>query len=94
MGLCLQPSDRKTEFYKAGSSTSRYEYYANGGIANKPSIFGEAGPEAAVPLPDGRTIPVTITGAADNRDVVDELQQLRAEFADLKSTMRRVVAGR
>ena len=24
--------------------------YANGGIANKPSIFGEAGPEMAVPL--------------------------------------------
>lgn len=34
--------------------------YAGGGIARKPSIFGEAGPEAAVPLPDGRSIPVTI----------------------------------
>jgi len=36
--------------------------YANGGIANSPqvAIYGEAGPEAYVPLPDGRTIPVTI----------------------------------
>lgn len=34
--------------------------YAKGGIADRPSIFGEAGAEAAVPLPDGRTIPVTL----------------------------------
>ena len=36
--------------------------YAKGGIANQPSIFGEAGPEAAVPLPDGRRIPVVLKG--------------------------------
>ncbi|MCM0752043.1 hypothetical protein DEA98_14345 [Brucella pseudogrignonensis] len=36
--------------------------FAEGGISNKPAIFGEAGPEAAVPLPDGRTIPVTLSG--------------------------------
>ncbi len=35
-------------------------YFAKGGISNEPAIFGEAGWEAAVPLPDGRTIPVTI----------------------------------
>lgn len=34
--------------------------YARGGIATMPSIFGEAGPEAAVPLPDGRRIPVDL----------------------------------
>lgn len=39
-------------------------YFAKGGIANKPSIFGEAGPEAAVPLPDGRSIPVTMSGGS------------------------------
>ncbi len=38
--------------------------YATGGIANTASIFGEAGPEAAVPLPDGRTIPVTFINPA------------------------------
>lgn len=36
--------------------------YAKGGIANSPqvAIYGEAGPEAYVPLPDGRSIPVTM----------------------------------
>lgn len=39
--------------------------YANGGIANSPQValFGEGStPEAYVPLPDGRSIPVTMTG--------------------------------
>ncbi len=40
--------------------------YAAGGVSNKPAIFGEAGPEAAVPLPDGRHIPVKILNAANN----------------------------
>ena len=34
--------------------------FALGGITRERAIFGEAGPEAAVPLPDGRTIPVTL----------------------------------
>jgi len=35
--------------------------YAGGGISNKAAIFGETGsPEAAVPLPDGRRIPVDL----------------------------------
>lgn len=38
--------------------------YAGGGVSSSPAIFGEAGPEAAVPLPDGRTIPVTIRGGS------------------------------
>jgi hypothetical protein len=41
------------------------QVFANGGIANRPSLalFGEAKrPEAFVPLPDGRTIPVTMRG--------------------------------
>jgi hypothetical protein len=33
---------------------------ADGGITQGPSIAGEAGPEAVVPLPDGRSIPVAI----------------------------------
>lgn len=42
--------------------------YANGGIANKPqmALFGEGRtPEAYVPLPDGRSIPVTMRGASE-----------------------------
>jgi hypothetical protein len=36
--------------------------FSKGGVSNRPAIFGEKGPEAAVPLPDGRTIPVTLKG--------------------------------
>jgi hypothetical protein len=38
--------------------------YASGGVSRGPAIFGEAGPEAAVPLPDGRRIPVQMLNAA------------------------------
>ncbi|TCM57823.1 hypothetical protein C8J36_102626 [Rhizobium sp. PP-F2F-G48] len=34
--------------------------FAKGGISRSAAIFGEAGPEAAVPLPDGRNIPVDL----------------------------------
>lgn len=34
--------------------------FAGGGTSNTAAIFGEAGPEAAVPLPDGRSIPVSL----------------------------------
>jgi tape measure domain-containing protein len=34
--------------------------FAGGGVSKSASIFGEAGPEAAVPLPDGRRIPVDL----------------------------------
>lgn len=36
------------------------ERFAGGGVSNRAAIFGEAGPEAAVPLPDGRRIPVEL----------------------------------
>jgi len=41
--------------------------YAGGGIANSPQLamFGEgSGPEAYVPLPDGRSIPVSMKGGS------------------------------
>lgn len=34
--------------------------FANGGVSKSAAIFGEAGAEAAVPLPDGRRIPVDL----------------------------------
>lgn len=34
--------------------------FARGGVSNTAAVFGEAGPEAAVPLPDGRRIPVDL----------------------------------
>lgn len=43
----------------------RLPRYAGGGVSRSAAIFGEAGPEAAVPLPDGRRIPVELkTGTA------------------------------
>jgi len=44
--------------------------YSKGGIANRPSIFGEAGPEAAVPLSGGRKIPVDLSGQVGSTFVV------------------------
>ncbi|MFG1348590.1 hypothetical protein [Xanthobacter autotrophicus] len=38
----------------------RLKRFASGGVSRKAAIFGEAGPEAAVPLPDGRRIPVDV----------------------------------
>jgi hypothetical protein len=45
--------------------SAQLKKYANGGIANSPQValYGEGSrPEAYVPLPDGRTIPVTMSG--------------------------------
>lgn len=72
--------------------------FARGGIATERSIFGEAGPEAAVPLPDGRTIPVTITGpAGSNADIVRELRRSHAELLkqtrELQATVRVLQGG-
>jgi hypothetical protein len=49
--------------------------YASGGITSGISFAGESGPEAVIPLPDGRTIPVRINGAADNKETVAELKE-------------------
>jgi phage-related minor tail protein len=46
--------------------------YASGGIANSPqlALFGEGSkPEAYVPLPDGRSIPVTMNSSATSGNV-------------------------
>lgn len=62
-------SPKASEFATGGIMTeygkASLKKYANGGIANSPQIalYGEGSkPEAYVPLPDGRTIPVTLSG--------------------------------
>lgn len=45
---------------------------AKGGIASEPVIAGEAGPEAIIPLPDGRTVPVKV----DNSALIDKLEEM------------------
>ena len=87
----------RTNQQQALEETPGLGAYASGGITNRPSIFGDAGWEAAVPLPDGRTIPVTlkipdeannmnISSAVNNRDskdLLDELQLLNKNIATL-----------
>lgn len=41
-------------------SNGRPRMFAKGGVSSTAAVFGEAGPEAAVPLPDGRRIPVDL----------------------------------
>jgi hypothetical protein len=71
--------------------------FANGGIADQASIFGEAGPEAAVPLPDGRSIPVTLRHAdnySNNDAALKKLELLMAEcVAELKGIKTHAAAG-
>jgi hypothetical protein len=83
-GANLTPEQqKKKEAYEASikdNDTSAIEasmqQYAVGGITNRKAIFGEAGPEAAVPLPDGRTIPVTLSGAMQLPDFAGMLAEL------------------
>lgn len=50
----------ESELTEKAKTYSTYSRFAKGGISREAAIFGEAGPEAAVPLPDGRSIPVTL----------------------------------
>lgn len=66
------------EFANGGIMTSGGELplhaYSSGGIANTPqlAIFGEGRMnEAYVPLPDGRTIPVTMSGGGSSNVIVN-----------------------
>lgn len=56
----------------SGSGALPLQKYASGGVANKPqmALFGEGSmPEAFVPLPDGRRIPVAMQGAGGGANV-------------------------
>ena len=63
------------------------EMMAKGGITSGPSIAGEAGPEAVIPLPDGRSIPVKI----DMGDLVDAINELIAINRDQLDMQNRIV---
>lgn len=51
---------------------------ADGGITQGPSIAGEAGPEAVIPM-DGRTIPVEMKGVEDMLNRLTRLVELQSE---------------
>lgn len=61
--------------------------FATGGIASGPTsghLEMLHGTEAVIPLPDGRSVPVTMTGAAnDNRELVQEVRALRESMGEL-----------
>lgn len=58
--------------------------FAAGGITSGLSFAGEAGPEAVVPLADGRTIPVTIGGDFSG-NIVDEIRRLSQVIAAMEA---------
>lgn len=75
---------------------------ADGGITTGPSIAGEAGPEAVVPLPDGRAIPVNIVGGSMSggqtelinlltalNSKMDQLIYINGAIADLNNSQLR-----
>jgi archaellum component FlaC len=71
----------KAEIHKNDSGTGEHlhlEMLKNGGITNGPSIAGEAGPEAVIPLPDGRSIPVTM----DNSALIDKISEMISIMKD------------
>ena len=75
-GLSSLFSSGFSAFADGGVMTSRgplpLRRYASGGVANSPqiSMFGEGRtPEAYVPLPDGRSIPVAMKGGAGGNNI-------------------------
>lgn len=64
--------------------------FADGGITSGISIAGEAGPEAVIPLPDGRRVPVQMTGQSDLSSA--ELREIKALLRDLLQTNKSVGA--
>jgi hypothetical protein len=77
--------------------TSGIQQFALGGITNGISIAGERGPEAVVPLPDGRTIPVNIqsidsnyggSSSSSNNTMSKVFQELSEFFRNQNTTMQ------
>ncbi len=62
-----------------GRGPARLKRYAAGGVANSPQLamFGEGSrPEAFVPLPDGRSIPVRLQGGRSGGDTFNIVQEI------------------
>ena len=59
--------------------------FANGGITRGISIAGEAGPEAIVPLPNGRSIPVQMQRNSGGDATAGEIRALREQLDRLLS---------
>ena len=82
----------KVEFHQRGYEGANADHFhmelmKNGGIKNSPAIGGEAGPEAFVPLPDGRTIPVTM----DNSGLIAKLEELISVAKDHRDNSEKLL---
>ena len=64
---------------------------ASGGVTDGTSIAGEAGPEAVIPLPDGRRVPVKLDMGAMN-DKFDEMISVLKENRDYTERLVQVSA--
>lgn len=63
------------------------EAYKNGGVTKGPSIAGEAGAEAVVPLPDGRTIPVRM----DMSEMTSKLEEMISLLKDQRDNSEKLL---
>ena len=59
----------------------------DGGITNGPSLAGEAGPEAVIPLPNGRSIPVKM----DVGELVDKMEELISVMKAQHATSEKIL---
>jgi putative chitinase len=71
---------------------------AKGGITSGPSIAGEAGPEAVVPLPDNKTIPVqiqsnTLSNETEDDEELEFREKLNEELKDSELTLKKLTAS-
>ena len=82
---------------EAGASVGEWAgaKFALGGIVNKPTraLIGEAGmSEAVIPMPDGKTIPVQMTGEnSDMSELIDVMKKLPTQMAGGNSDMTELV---
>ncbi|WP_104662877.1 phage tail length tape measure family protein [Ensifer adhaerens] len=74
--------------------------FARGGVSRTAAIFGEAGPEAAVPLPDGKNIPVKLmepriprAATKSNDTVTIVLQDDSGRMADIADQRIQTASG-
>lgn len=81
---------------KGGLTAAKILGYANGGIANKPSIFGEAGPEMAIPLIPGKSTrayellgktATILAGQSDLNQQVQTQEDRKEEHEFMKSVL-------
>jgi hypothetical protein len=82
----------------SGQGAMPLKQYASGGIANSPqmAMFGEGSMnEAYVPLPDGRSIPVSLSGASNSQPTTMQIQIINQTKTDAQvSTVTQAITAK